>query len=257
MRGLGATSKGNLGLAGAVAGVFLLAGSAQAVSVSFADLKAGANITIPDGVGTIGGGWYGVQEDNEVEPNCVATQSWDLEGFFFDGRRLTLVGGFDFVKGVGEIEPGDLFLDVGLNGPGGDKTLGYDYAVVFDFPNAQYSAYALSGNSAVRKVLHAQNDKSNPWRYDAGGTKVVDGAPLWIYDDLQGTVFSGNRHYGLALDLSFLEHGTQFTSHYTMECGNDNLMGRGVVAPEPTSMVLLGSGLIGLASLGRRRLRPE
>jgi len=52
-------------------------------------------------------------------------------------------------------------------------------------------------------------------------------------------------------DLSFLDHGTEFYSHYTMECGNDNLMGKGTVVPEPATLLLLGVGLLGMAYLKR------
>ena len=64
----------------------------------------GSNITIWDQRGVF-------YEDNEVEPGMIDNQSWDLEGFFWDGKRLTMVGGFDFKDG-NTYASGDIFLDI-------------------------------------------------------------------------------------------------------------------------------------------------
>ena len=69
------------------------------LSVSHAySYNFGTNITIWDKEGS-GSGWYGTQEDQEVTPNCVTGQVWDLEGFFLKDHKLTVVGGFDFKNG--------------------------------------------------------------------------------------------------------------------------------------------------------------
>jgi len=66
----------------------------------------------------------------------------------------------------------------------------------------------------------------------------------------------GGFHYAAGVDLSFLDPAQQFVAHYTMGCGNDNLMGRGTTAPvpEPATMLLFGSGIFGMAALRRRKL---
>lgn len=51
---------------------------------------------------------------------------------------------------------------------------------------------------------------------------------------------------GQVWDLGWLSLGTTFTTHFTMQCGNDNLMGTGVIVPEPTSLLLMGMGCLSL-----------
>jgi hypothetical protein len=41
--------------------------------------------------------------------------------------------------------------------------------------------------------------------------------------------------------------------HWTMACGNDVVEGGGTPAPEPATMLLVGSGLLGLAGYGRKK----
>ena len=79
-------------------------------NVAFA-LDLGTNITIYDGVSN-SQDWHGTNEDQEVEPNCLHGQSWDLEGFFLNGSILTMVGGFDFEYGVPGQPQSDMFIAI-------------------------------------------------------------------------------------------------------------------------------------------------
>lgn len=248
-------------------------------ATSAAALDFGSNITMYDGRGT-GTGWHGAQEDQEVEPGDVPGQNWDLEGFFLNGSKLTMVGGFDFIGGVdtriGTIVSGDIFIDINgdaqygtaLNGSGGgyatvDKTYGYDYVLDLDFDDDtgySYDVYELTDASTVT-VYYSQNEESNPWRYAGGGTKLIENAAISYYtglSDSEAADLEGGSHNALTVDIGFLGGiipGDEFIAHFTIGCGNDNLMGKGTApVPEPTTILLSGLGLLGMGFFLRRRV---
>ena len=256
----------------------------------------GTNITISD-QNYAGSDWYSNREDQETEtnPNTITGQVWDMEGMFLSGSTLTLVGGFDFKNGTNSggynFKTGDIFIDVDGDakyGPANagsgaiawgdgphtaitDNTFGYDYVIHLDMANDTYDVYSLSALSQVVRVLDVET--SNPWTYSSGGT-ALQGYQNLAFNYISGlsnadtgfegddTNFTGystgsNAHYALQVDLGFIA-GQTATFHYTMECGNDNLMGQSVTTtthktPDSGSTVLLfGMALLGFAGIRRK-----
>lgn len=234
-------------------------------------LSLGNNITISDqNVGT--GSWYDEAngEDQEVEPGMVKAQAWDLEGFFLDGSTLSLVGGYNFSAGKDGYTSGDIFIDVDGDAEFGDihgaypdsvrppvnDTFGYDYVFDLDFDSKTYDLVDIRGYGvSTNTVYFDENHGSNPWTLESGGVVLLSNGGFDFYSGLKDSDvgFSGGSHYAISgFDLSGIDGGmpSSFIASYTMECGNDNVIGS---VPEPSMLLLMGTGLIGLAGVCRRQ----
>ena len=227
----------------------------------------GTDITISDARNEGGSGWHGTQEDNEVEPGMQHGQVWDLERFFLNGNKLSIVAGFDLMGGYGGYASGDIFIDTNndaqygnsyLGYPNHTNTFGYEYVLDMDYSSYTYSVYLLSGASIDDGGLdpNTNHPASAPYRRGSGGTAVAGYQDVTFghgnfnpgTDVYTGLLLSStDAHNALTVDIGFLPGGTDFTSHFTIGCGNDNLMGQGTTAvPEPATLLLLGLGLVGL-----------
>jgi len=268
--------KGLTILTGVLFGLVLFTGGAMAYDF-------GTNITISD-ENYDGKDWHKNQEDQEVENGMQHGQIWDLEGFFLNGNSLlSIVGGYDFIGGEGgsnrdKWKSGDLFIDIdgdakygdidGTDGHGNllvNNTFGYDYVIDLDYNITtslwDYDVFSIDGDAMVKTAFYQQNQGSSPWKYVSGGTdvldengNVVDASGHATYETYNTDIlgFDGGYHNAIqGIDLSFLgDNINTFTASFTMQCGNDHLMGDPV--PEPSTIILLGLGILGLVGFRKK-----
>lgn len=261
--------------------------SATALATPF-----GTNITISDKNYAGSGWYSNREDqETENNPNTVTSQQWDLEGMFLSGQTLTMVGGYDFQNGVlwtdgRRYKSGDIFIDIdgdakyGQADNGGSgathygsgphaatmaNSFGWDYVLDLNFTTMTYNVISLTSQSLVTRVMDVAS--SNPWTYHSGGSALtgyqnqsmtytagLTNADTGFQGDstnATGWSTGSNQHYALAVDLSFLA-GSDAVFHYTMECGNDNLMGQAHVPDTAATSILLGLGLIALAGVRRK-----
>ncbi len=224
-------------------------------------------ITIYDGfTASNGNEWRDTEnEDQEVEPGATIGENWDLEGFYFsDGtdsgvgeNQMAVVGGFDFVYGEDGIALGDIFIDTDM-----DNTY-YEYIMDLNFTDSDNPTYQVidnTDNSATYTNPNKQNISATinmPVTYTGGGNPITGSIAMTylnnqkLIEDYQGVGGSlvGDWHNVLVVDVSSLGAGKNIEGVITMECGNDVSKFQANTAaavPEPATIFLLGSGLLGL-----------
>jgi hypothetical protein len=162
----------------------------------------------------------------------------------------------------------DLFTAFdGYNRVGSWDTYGADLALDFNRDGWFEAAFGLDNHSPTYGHLMtgvtswlSSTDRKNQ---DGGASGNYNyGNSQWITaENFTDSVFYGVEHDTIGYHFEFLTpvdyNGEDIQIHWgTATCANDIVQGdANVPVPEPATMLLLGSGLIGLAGIGRKKMK--
>jgi hypothetical protein len=204
---------------------------------------------------------YGEIPDNVPSPGGAIGEMFDFEGVkcAMDDEYLYFAVTASFGMGVDYrdffYKTGDFFF--GLDGTDTQFGIDFDqlglYAVGSNFSYIPPTPYGYYNNTSVKLAVGA-------FDIDEQNAMIIGSADRMIHNGLTEYV-TGDTHVSeLRIAKSYLaDYGVDFSQiseinyRQTIACGNDYIEGQCNVVPEPTTLALLGLGLMGTGIFARRK----
>ncbi len=226
--------------------------------------------------------WIPFADDDGIVTPGGGGQAFDAEYFFYkkegDILSIGLQAGFNIDQGYqtygdNRYDAGDLALSFD-----GNKDI-YEYA--FDFGKYTEGYFADTDrdkidavDAGLYRVTEWSNDiyfysNSSPFAMKTGteitgigsitGAGFINGNGNFINNNSYSSLDSYWRTFSFNLAELTNKEGFNFAGldvHWTMSCGNDNINGSAPV-PEPSTILIVGTGLAGLAGYRKKRAQKK
>jgi hypothetical protein len=141
------------------------------------------------------------------------------------------------------------------------STEGWNYVVTYDRPDITSVSWNMGWGPLEARLYPLDNfggiTMTTAWRYDQAWRGGYNSNDTPLIGTAKLTIDNTNPPNS-SLTLTFPNLPVPLESlgfHFTMECGNDVVEGAATPIPEPATMLLLGSGLIGLVGFARKKFR--